>query len=72
MNTVYLTGKMNGITFNVQILPTGRRDQEAKAEDIKPYPGAATFNENHPVSADPEDVKQSIPRKQVHRVKRKR
>ena len=72
VNTVYLTGKLNGITFNVQMLPTSLREQDSKADNIQPAPGAAAFNKSHPMPADPEEVKQTPPKKQVHRVKRKR
>ena len=57
VNTVYLTGKLNGITFNVQISPISLREQDSKADDIQPAPGAAAFNKSHPMPADPEEIK---------------
>lgn len=63
---------MNGITFNVQILPSGMRDRDKLADNIQPDPGAAEFNKKHTVTPDPGEIEHIDPPKQVHRVKRKR
>ena len=50
----------------------GRREHDALGNNIQPAPDAKEFNKKHGVSADPDEVKQTSPKKYLHSVRRKK